>query len=374
MKRLLMLLVIAMCGVSCSKLYALNETGENMDSLLHKVTGHRQGIVFLDDDGIKLDVYTSSSCQAPNGMYYYRWSGGDRIFYGKGWPYYTHTETPLAYGYRHADDKIYVYNFETDTESIAYDFTLQPGDEWTTPDGISWKVVGRRTELFESKFDYVLDYRNEHTVLSVQSADGEMTDEWVEYIGAIYHPLQAWGWSDVKYVHTAFFNFDESGGLLVCFPFSEDPVYGHYVDVAPDPDAHETITRDFEITAGSDSLTVTLSHYPWFTRDYCYTYRDGDTFYINSFEIGPVRDGNDPPKSFGLSFPASISVNNPAIFLNGEQLTTSIQAPEAPSAYTPAFDLTGRRLAAPPRRGLYIEDGRVKARVTPPAAGEVQRR
>lgn len=178
-------------------LSASEEYKENMDSLLHKVTGHRQGIVVVNENGVTLNVHTSCYFKAPNGTFYYRWWNSEVRFDIPNGIYEPidddfcnpRDRKPLDWGYRFDDEKMYVYNFKTEEESVAYDFMLQPSEQFTTPDGICWEVVSRRTEVFESQFDYQTDYKNEHIVLDVQFLDGTMTDEWVQYIGSLHYPI-----------------------------------------------------------------------------------------------------------------------------------------------------------------------------------------
>ena len=368
MKHLSLWLFATMCLACWNQLSASEEYKENMDSLLHKVAGHRQGIVVQDEDGVKLNIHTSCYFKAPNDKYYYRWWNSEvRFSYPNGNIYEPVDDDffnpkdrePLDFGYRFDDNKMYVYNFKTEEESVAYDFTLQTGEKFTTPDGICWEVVNHRTEVFESLFDGMTDYKNEHVVLSVQSLDGTMTDEWVQYIGALHHPIQNWGRTDIKQSHTAFYNFSSEDGKLVYFNFAEDPIYGQYVAVDPSPDANlpEYCAKDYTVTAGDDSLKVSINCYTWFTRHYCYTYRDGNTFDIHSLELGPKQDGGDGSPSFGLTFPWASSFDNFNVIYNGETLPASTDMPKATNKTHQNFDLSGRHITQP-TKGVYIQQGR----------------
>ena len=178
-------------GAACWNLLSAGEGYQDMDSLLHKVKGHRQGIVILGNDGIKMETYWSYCTKASNDKSYFRWFD-EVIDFHSNEPF-SYNPKPLPYGYRYDNEKMYVYNFLTDEESVAYDFTLQPGEQFTTPDGISWEVAERRKELFESMWDpeyHAPDFRNELVVLSLKSMDGTMTDEWVQYVGSIHYPIQ----------------------------------------------------------------------------------------------------------------------------------------------------------------------------------------
>ena len=374
MKRLYLWLLVIMCSASWRPLLAGDESGEDMDSLLHKVVGHRQGILILDEEGVRINFYASSQFKGSNDINYYRWwdLGPEHLVIGYHDNYPTidnwaQTFELLDIGYRYEHGKMYVYNFKTGEESVAYDFTLQPGEQFTTPDGVCWKVVDRRTEVLASTFDYHRDYKNEHVVLDMQSLDGTMKDEWVEYIGSLHYPMQNWGRTDILRSRTMFFNFSNDAMKLVYFNFAEDPIYGQYVIMDPSPDANTNLTRDYCITVDNDKVNIAINYYTFFTRHYCYTYRDGNTFDIRSFELGPMRDGDSAGSpSFDITLPYIPSSEDFVIMYDGEVLTSSIKSPlltspngEENGMDCNLFDLSGRRLAAPPARGLYIEDGKV---------------
>ena len=112
MKRLFICLIISLCPASLSQLFAGEEYQENMDSLLHQVKGHRQGIVLLDEEGVKLKVYLSCEDIASNGKHYYRWWTGNFLYsINPDRLPDTNGAEPLSYGYRFDDEKIYVFNF-----------------------------------------------------------------------------------------------------------------------------------------------------------------------------------------------------------------------------------------------------------------------
>ena len=371
MKRLFLWLFVMTFPACWNILSASEEYREDMDSLLHKVTGHRQGIVVLDEKGASLKIHTSCYFKASNGKYYYRWWNGSVLFDIPNGIYdpidddfcNPKDREPLDYGYRFDDGKMYVFNFKTEEEAVACDFTLQPGELFTTPDGISWEVVSRRTEVFESSFDYMTDYKNEHVVLGVQSTDGKLTDEWVENVGSMNYPIQYWGRTDIERARTAFFNYGDQDDKLVYFPFSEDPIYGHYLEADPHPYADyggDYGVKNCNVQTVGDTLVVTVNRYHFFTRYYCYTYRDGDTCYIRSFELGPYRDGGDTGSpSLSFAFPGVPSSDNYNVVFNGETYSTSIETPRESNTSSPAiYDIQGRKLPEGVPYGIFIKGGK----------------
>jgi len=372
MRHLIAWLFVFLCSSSWNTLLADEDYEENMDYLLHEVGGHRQGIVVWDENGVSLRIHTSCYFKAPNGNYYYRWRNDNVIFsYPKGILNPVDDDfcnpkdrEPLDYGYRYDDGKMYVYNFKTEEESVAYDFTLEPGEQMMTPDGTTWEVVSRRTEVFESLFANQTDYKNEHVVLSVRSSDGKLTDEWVEYIGSMHYPMQYWGRTDVQVTRTAFFNFTDAEDKLVYFPFSEDPIYGHYIEVDPSPYAvfgGDWGSKNCSVSADGDSLTITINRYHFFTRYYCYTYRHDNTFDIHSFELGPLLDdGDSGSPSLNFSFPSLPSADHYNVVFNGETYSTSIDTPRE-SNHPPLpdiYDIQGRKMPDGVPIGILIKDGK----------------
>lgn len=68
---------------------------------------------------------------AANGIEYHRIYDYSYLF--KPEPY---NPIKLQYGYRMADRKIFIYDFDTNEERQAFDFTLSPGDRFTTYNGM----------------------------------------------------------------------------------------------------------------------------------------------------------------------------------------------------------------------------------------------
>ncbi len=369
MKRLFLSLLFITCSACWGIIFASEEYKEDMDSLLHKVKGHRQGVVVVNDEGADMKIYLSTSVKAPNGKVYYRWWEGNFLYsIHEPEEFESPTTEPMPYGYRYDEEKMYVYNFLTDEETMAYDFTLQTGELFTAPDGVTWEVVDRRTEAFKSDIgQQITDFKKELVVLSLRSQDGTMTDEWVQYIGSLHFPIQTWGKKDVKLSRTAFFNFGDNDDKLVYFDFAEDPLYGQLVAVEGGPNANTELTRNYSITAGESSLSIDINYYTWFTRHYCYSFRKGNTLDIQSLELGPYLDGVQGSPSFNLYIPATSGVKIDNIIYNKEVLTAIHDTPvqqivNGKSLNGKCYDLSGRRINnSPLPRGIYIKDGRKTA-------------
>jgi hypothetical protein len=87
-------------------------------------------------------MYTSPVETAENGLEYHRItyrnrqdSNGENVY----------TTVKLQYGYRMADKKIFIYDFETKKETLAFDFNIPEGEHFTTFNGMEWEVVAERT-------------------------------------------------------------------------------------------------------------------------------------------------------------------------------------------------------------------------------------
>ena len=81
-------------------------------------------------------MYTSPVETAENGLEYHRITyrnrqDGENVY----------TTVKLQYGYRTADKKIFIYDFENKKETLAFDFNISEGDHFTTFNGMEWEVV-----------------------------------------------------------------------------------------------------------------------------------------------------------------------------------------------------------------------------------------
>lgn len=107
----------------------------------------------------------------------------------------------LQYGYRLADKQIYIYDFDSQKESLAFDFNLSVGDQFTTFNGIEWVVDEVKDTLvnisFCGKGECVLK-----RLLAVRTLDGTMTDQWLEDFGSFYNHFMIkslWWWDHRDY-------------------------------------------------------------------------------------------------------------------------------------------------------------------------------
>ena len=88
--------------------------------------------------------YHSVAELAENGIEYFRiFDDGFRF---RKEPY---NPVKLQYGYRWSDGKMFIYDFESQMETLAFDFNLEVDDHFTTFNGIEWivEMVSKRTKI-----------------------------------------------------------------------------------------------------------------------------------------------------------------------------------------------------------------------------------
>ena len=92
-----------------------------------------------NQDTPKVAEYHSLPRKGANGIEYMRIYDDSYRFRHE---VYNPVETP--YGYRMADHRIYVYDYDQNEERVAFDFTLNAGDTFTTYNGMEWVVEEAR--------------------------------------------------------------------------------------------------------------------------------------------------------------------------------------------------------------------------------------
>lgn len=122
--------------------------------------------------------YHSVAETAENSVEYYRIFDDSYRFRNE-----ANNPVKLRYGYRWADKRMFVYDFESHKETLAFDFNLSVGDHFTTFNGIEWIVEMAKDTLvnisFKGKGKSVAK-----KILTVVSLDGTQNDQWLEDFGS----------------------------------------------------------------------------------------------------------------------------------------------------------------------------------------------
>lgn len=339
MKRrlLIVLVLVASCVLSTNAATRL--------SSYHYYECQELGVVVESGESAEMKYFGGYEEEAPNGQRYFFCYEGIMFDMSK----------PLGIGYRFADHKMYVYDKTSGTETVVYDFNLQPGDNFTTMDNTQWKVTGREERRFvtgEKEYDAV------HTVLQVESADGTLKDEWIENVGAVRRPIQLLQAGDMPKAHVAYFRFSWEIPYLA-LDFGDDPLYGCFAgsqELGPEHNDKEYISS---VTMAGDTVQIDLQARSYGLMQYFYGYRKGNDFNIKCHELGPQCDCGLMLLSFHLEFPHVPSDKlNYSVTVDGDRLTTGIStAPHAAPRTKQMTDIQGRPISKKPANGVYISNG-----------------
>lgn len=303
----------------------------------------------------EVKVIVCKTEQAGNGSYYRRAS--DLLYGDTGDPMQT------QYGYRIADKKIFIYDFKQDEEHLAFDFTLSPGDGFTTYNGVEWNV--------ESVQDTLVNISETHgdiegepvprRLLKVRSIDGRLTDQWLEGFGSFRNFLMIEDVNENTYSQLLW--MEHRYGCYLAREINDDPFFthdsgwmeGHYNfedEPAPMPNCRY------------ENGNVVFEHvqWAWEHREYACYYRVGDDIYmVESRELKPHVDDDtrqlytDVITFAGLPAPQS---GNYTIHLGDDTYATGINkvVRDVPMGNT-MYDLHGRKLPSEPSKGIYIRQG-----------------
>lgn len=272
------------------------------------------------------------------------------------------------YGFREEGRKVFVYDFETGQERVALDYTLAPGDPFTTYNGENWVITAARDTLIKDYGFGAQGYEKEHRLLEVRNTADGRTDTWLEGFGSFAHHLlieQPAAGSLLLWV------FDESPGEgtehYIAREISADPLFAHDTGWMEGGDSTDP-TTGLPVTTATlkgDTLILTDRRNRWPSRYYTSFYRKGDDLYVKEmWEFQPYVD--DHSQTFwhsdvacfrGLPAPASGAYT---LHLAGDQTISTRISPAEATLRKPTrgtFDLQGRKAPAKPLPGIYVQDG-----------------
>ena len=156
-----------------------------------------------------------------------------------------HHPTNLQYGYnyRWADKQIVIYDFDTQKETIAFDFNLAPGDRFTTFNGMEWVVETVKDTVVNISFCGLGESVTKR-LFTVSSTDGKRSDQWLEDFGSFTNLLMIDRLDNVRYSHTLWLEYYY--GKNLAREINADPFFAHdsgWMDRAYESDSKEEYSK-----------------------------------------------------------------------------------------------------------------------------------
>ncbi len=269
----------------------------------------------------------------------------------------------LPYGYRLADKKIYIYDFEHHKETVGFDFTLSVGDHFTTCNGMQWEVVDAKDTLVDISTRGIGGNISKR-LLSVRTLDGKTTDQWLEDFGSFTNHLMIKSLDNVKISHMLWMMYGT--GEFLALEISADPFYAHvskWIDNDEDLDDGKVSDTFSAFSYGNGTLSLINKRVAYGHRFYSCFYRDGDDIYrVSSEEMEhpascPLSLKIDTFNLTGVPVPASGAYT---LHVDNGTYSTGIRPAIVSPKHTRhhIYDLQGRPLSGKPTWGVYIEDGK----------------
>ena len=327
---------------------------------LHAEVYHRWAMAVLErgSETPTLLQFHSDVETAENGIKYYRIIDDSSIFhYGE--PY---NPVKLQYGYRWTDKQLYIYDFDSQQETLAFDFSLSPGDHFMTFNGIEWTIEAATDTLVN------ISYLGEgepvsKRLLTVKTSDGLLTDQWLEDFGSFTDIFMMNDLENIVCSQSLWMEY--AYGEYLAREIYADPLYAHdtgWLDAVYDDSENENNYTHCYIEDGNvifENILLCYEH-----RDFSLYYRDGDDIYhVYTWEFEPHIDGGDLALRrdvvtfMGLPTPAS---GKYTIHIGDNEYTTSsvIEIVTNTQPEDHYYDLQGRRLDSKPTHGFYIRNGK----------------
>ena len=262
--------------------------------------------------------YHSVAETAGNGVEYQR-------IYDFGYIFRNEARNPikLQYGYRWADRKLYIYDFESQVETLALDINLSEGERFTTFNGMEWTVEAVEDTLVNMSFCGWGECVSKK-LLKVKTLDGTRSDQWLEDFGSLSNHFMISSMEGVEISQTLWVKYDF--GEYIAREINADPFFAHdsgWLDGAYGDTPSGTYAK-----CTYENGRVAFESVQWWYehRDYTCFYRDGDNIYkLYGWEMEPHVDSEsalrkDEIAFNGLPIPASGSYT---IHIDGNEWTTS---------------------------------------------------
>lgn len=299
--------------------------------------------------------YHSIEEKVENGTVYFRiYDDGYRF---RNEPY---NPTKLQYGYRISDKEIYIYDFENQKESIAFNFNLSEGDHFTTFNGMEWVVESAKDTLVNMSFRGNGESTTKR-LLSVKTVDGKFQDKWLEDFGSFSNHFMINSLENTTFSQTLWMEYEM--GEYIAREISADPFFTHdsgWIDGSYDV-GEETTTPSTKCSYENGKLVIEDIQEWYDHREYTCFYRDGDN--INKFygwELEPQVDGEEysfRKDVITLNGLPSPTTGQYIVHMNGNDFSTNVGSVRNDKhSSNVVYDIQGRKLGSEPAKGLIIKD------------------
>lgn len=268
-----------------------------------------------------------------------------------------------SYGLRHENKCIYVYDYEKNTETLAFDFNLSVGDRFTTYNGMKWIVEEARDTLIKDPVYGGSTIDAMRRLLKVRSEDGMICDTWLEGFGSFKNHLMIVPMT-AENIRETLWQYDYD--FYIAREISCDPIYTYDAGWLGGTFDEGDCRHDTTMVYNNGVLTIDVYVYRWPSRYYRCFFRDGNDIYsVKAWEFQPHIDyGNRMYYTDTFSFPGLPETDEGYRVHWGNGVVTGIKEVPADGAKRVEggiYDLQGRKLPREPRKGIYIKDGKVTA-------------
>ncbi|MBR6371483.1 MAG: hypothetical protein IKS24_10510 [Bacteroidaceae bacterium] len=262
----------------------------------------------------------------------------------------------LKYGYRIADKQIFIYDFETEEERLAFDFTLSAGDRFKTYNGTEWKIETVSDTLVNTSYIGKGESCTK-LLMKVHSVDGRYSDEWLEDFGSFSNHLMILPINGVVQTQTLWMEYDF--GHYLVREISSDPLYTHDSGM---PERTDDPVESYCCTYSDGTLKLELNGYHSPNREYICFCRVGDGFYwAYKWDLNPATEAAYvvwyKDVAFFTNFPepqsGKYTIRSSDEYTGIKELTSDKSNNLLES---PVYDLNGRKHTAP-AKDVFIHWG-----------------
>ena len=264
------------------------------------------------------------------------------------------------FGYRMQDKKIFIYDYNKNEERLAFDFTLNAGDSFTTYNGMEWVVEEAKDTFIHIQPTETCEI-NEYRLLKVRSADGQRRDQWLENFGSFTYHFMITNLNDITCSQTLWMEYDM--GDYIALDINADPLYAH--DSGWLEADYEDLEDNTFTTCHLWNGNIELETAQWWYahREYNVFYRKGDDIYhLYGWVFEPQIEGSTQGMchdKFSFARLPNPESGSYTIHVGDNAYTTNIKGiADNPIQATDIYDLMGHKLFSKPTSGIYIQQGR----------------